>query len=197
MAAKTLDVDQAKALAYQTLTEDGLVDLFCGLGLLLLGIGWWFDAVAVTAGVPAILVPLWLVARRAISRPRLGSVTLREDTQKGIARGLAVIILMGAVVLAAFVYFSFGGYGEPGEVMRNLVPALPALLLALMANVAWIFLRTSRFLLYAAGLTFAAVVVTMTRSEPYVGFLIGAVLPIMCGTAALAIFLRDNPVIDA
>lgn len=197
MAAKTLDVNDAKALAYQTLSEDGLVDLFCALGLALVGIGWLYDLVALSAAGPAAMVALWVAARARISKPRMGSVTLREDTQKHVSFALLLIAVIGALVLGLFVYFTTVDTDQPNRTLQDFVAALPTAIIAVMAIMGWALLRANRFLLYALGLITAAAIVIATDAEPYVGFFIGAVLPAGVGALTLASFLRNNPVIDA
>ena len=52
---------------------DGALELLSGVGLLLIGIGWLVDQVALAAVVPAVLVPLYQPVRargRALRRPR-------------------------------------------------------------------------------------------------------------------------------
>lgn len=199
MAAESVDVNEAKALAFQTLSEDGLVDLFCAFGLLAVAAGWQFGLVALSAAGPAAMVAMWAAVRAQISKPRLGSVTLREDTQKRISRGLLILGVMGALVLGLFIYFYVvaADSSEPGRAVVTLVPALPTLIIAVMAVVGWALLRTNRFLLYAIGLLVAGAVVIATGAEPQLGFLLGAILPLIFGGLTLAAFLRNNPVIDA
>jgi hypothetical protein len=197
MAAKTLDVDQAKALAYQTLSEDGLVDLFCALGLILVGLGWLYGLVALSAAGPPAMVALWLAARARLSKPRMGSVALREDTQLRLSRGLLLLGVIGAMVFGLFVYFATVATDSPNRTLQDFVPALPTLIVAVMALIGWGLLRANRFLLYALGLLVAGAIVIALDAEPYVGFFIGAALPLVFGTLTLANFLRNNPVIDA
>jgi len=197
MAAKTVDVNEAKAIAYQTLSEDGLVDLFAAFGLVLTGIGWLYGVVALSAVAPAAMVALWVVARARISKPRMGSVTLREDTQKHISFALLLIAVIGALVLGLFVYFSTVDTDQPNRTLQDFVAALPTAILAVMAIMGWALLRSNRFLLYALGLIIAAAIVIAIDAEPYVGFFIGAAAPLVLGSLTLMTFLRNNPVIDA
>jgi hypothetical protein len=197
MAAKTVDVDQAKALAYQTLSEDGLVDLFAAFGLILVGVGWLYGVVALSAAGPPAMVALWVAARARISKPRMGSVALREDTQKHLSFALLLVSVIGALVLGLFVYFFTVETDSPSRALQDFVPALPTLILAVMAVMGWALLRSNRFLLYALGLLVAGAVVIAMDAEPYVGFFIGAALPLALGTATLMQFLRSNPVLDA
>lgn len=197
MAAKTLDVNEAKAIAYQTLSEDGLVDLFAAFGLILVGIGWLYDVVALSAAGPAAIIALWVVARKRISLPRMGSVTLREDTQKHVSFALLLIAVIGALVLGLFVYFTTVDTDQPNRTLQDFVAALPTAIIALMAIMGWALLRANRFLLYALGLLVAAAIVIAMDAEPHVGFFLGAILPLVLGTVTLISFLRNNPVIDA
>ncbi len=197
MAAKTLDVKEAKAIAYQTLSEDGLVDLFAAFGLILVGIGWLYDVVALSAAGPAAIIALWVVARKRISLPRMGSITLADDTQKKASFALLVVALIGALVLGLAVYFMVVEGDGPSRTLQDFVAALPTVIVAVMAIIGWALLRNNRFLLYALGLLIAAAIVIAMDAEPHVGFFLGAILPLLFGTVTLVSFLRNNPVIDA
>ena len=58
--------------------DDGLLDLLVGVGVLLIGIGWVCDQVALAAFTPALLVPLWRPLRARLVEPRLGAVEFAD-----------------------------------------------------------------------------------------------------------------------
>lgn len=127
----------------------------------------------------------------------MGSVTLREDTQKHISLALLFVAIIGALVLGLFVYFATVETDQPNRTLQDFVAALPTAIIAVMAIMGWALLRSNRFLLYALGLIVAAAFVIAMDAEPYVGFFIGAIAPLVIGAITLASFLRNNPVIDA
>jgi len=58
------------ARLYMVYQEDGLWDLYLGLILLVLGLAEWFEAPLIVI-IPAILYPILLAAKQAITAPRL------------------------------------------------------------------------------------------------------------------------------
>ena len=191
-----MDTLDAKALAYQTLSEDGLIDLFCALGLLIIGAGWWQDQVTLSTIAPPLLIPFWMVARKRISEPRLGHVELREDTQMKLSKNLLWAALLGSAAMGTFVYFAFTVDDAPSITVQELIPALPTLIISVMAFIGWLLLRANRYILYAMGLLAAGAEVFIQGFEPHVGFFLGAILPVVIGSYVFVNFLRNNPVID-
>jgi len=196
MKTAHLDTDDAKAIAYGTISEDGLVDLFCALAMLLVGVGWHYDIVAFSAVGPAAMVAMWGMVRRRVSRPRIGAVSLREDTQLCLSRGLKWTLVFGALLFGVLIYLFVVVDDEPNTRLATLVPALPAFIVAIMGAMGAVLLRAARFLVYAAAVLAAGVVIVVTDGEPEWAFFAGAVLPLLIGGVIFVNFLRQNPVID-
>ncbi len=193
-----MDTQTAKARAFQTLSEDGLVDLFSGIALVLIGIGWMFEPLFVLGiSAPAVLVPLWFAVRKKVTEPRIGHVELREDTQMKVSRQLLWAVLLGSFVLGIVAFFSFSETTPAAIAFNELVPAIPTLIIAVMAVISWLLLRNIRFLVYALGLIVAGASVFAYSFPPHHGFLIGAIAPLIMGTWVFVEFMRSNPVIDA
>jgi hypothetical protein len=96
--------------AYTSYHEDGLLDIFVGVYVLGLGLGIFLDAVwefGFGAIMPTILIatmlPIWIVAKRKITMPRIGFV--KFGPRGGTSRLMAILIglaVVGLGVSAAF-----------------------------------------------------------------------------------------------
>src|SRR5210317_1625377 len=84
---------------YRAYWNDGLLDVFAAVGVLLIGFAWTFDFVVGGAITPALLVPLWGPFRQRFIEARLGLVEFsdeRERTNRGRLR--LVFLLAGGTV---------------------------------------------------------------------------------------------------
>ncbi len=91
----TASLDQIEEQAYQTIWEDGLIDIFVGFALFLVGVLWISQDSAYGSFVAPILVPFWAVARRRISEPRMGVVNFSAARVKKHNKKLLFFFLFG------------------------------------------------------------------------------------------------------
>lgn len=84
------------AKLYMVYHEDGLWDLYLGLILLVLGLAEWFETPLIGI-IPAILYPILLAAKQAITAPRLRPEDL--PTAQGARRRTTVFIVIGLTLL--------------------------------------------------------------------------------------------------
>ena len=78
-----MKANQLEIALFRSYWDDGLLDLLCGFGLLLIGLGWALDQVALAAALPALLVPLWGPLRRSLVEPRAGFVEFSQRVLEG------------------------------------------------------------------------------------------------------------------
>lgn len=153
--------------------DDGLLDILAGVGVVGIGICWALDLVAIGAVIPAVVVPFWVPLRRALVEPRAGLVEFsdtRADHMRQLGRGS---IALGAALLLLFVGAALVSDSAPRAFLTRIVPALPGVLLALMAAlVAW-SLRLPRFLIYAGAFIVAGFGVALTDGRPEVAMFVG------------------------
>ena len=97
---------------YMSYHQDGLLDIFVGGYILLVGTGiflltmtdfnMWFIIPAI---FPAIMIPLWISAKKRITMPRIGYVKFGV---RGVNKMMAIFLGLTVVGLGAFMVFGFG-----------------------------------------------------------------------------------------
>jgi hypothetical protein len=97
--------------AYMSYHEDGLLDIFVGVYVLGFGLGIFMDAIwefGFGAIMPAILIatilPIWIVAKRKITMPRIGFV--KFGPSGGTTKLMAIFIGLAVVGLGVSVVFT-------------------------------------------------------------------------------------------
>lgn len=177
--------------------EDGLLDLFAALGVLVVGLSWTFDFPVGAALAPALLIPLWRPLRERLIEPRLGRVEFTDDREHRTRAMLRAGLYAGVGVLALGI-LAYLGRDRIGTLeAANLVAGLPAVLLAVMAVLASIMIASPRFVLYAGVLVLAGVAGALQGLEPG-RILLEAGAFILCVAVFLLIrFFRANPAEEA
>lgn len=189
--------NRLEAELFKTWWDDGVLDLFFGLGLLIIGIGWWFDQPALAAIAPALLW-IWVIPlRKAIVEPRAGYVEFSQTRETRVRRHLWLTLLLGlgtfALGIAVFVYIRPQGM-DAGQVkiLQKIIPALPAALLAVGAFIGAQFTGAQRFIVYAMLLLAAAGLTLVYDLGPAVPMLIGGTVITLSGIILLIRFLRAS-----
>lgn len=181
---------------YQTLWEDGLLDLFVGAGLVLTGVAWLADVAWLGAIVPAILIAFWPVTRKSISAPRAGSFTPTSRRRVWEQRRLLALALAGVVTLGlavvGFVYVT--GRGSPrANWLAVLVPGLPGILVAAGLAGVGVAFGFIRFLAYAGASVATAALAVLGLFGPGWAFVHGGVAVLLWGGVILVRFLTSHP----
>jgi hypothetical protein len=88
---------------YMVYYEDGLWDLYLGVILLLLGIAEWFETSWIGI-IPAIVYPVLLAAKQAITAPRLRPNEL--PPAQGARRRTMVFMVVGLALLVGLSTFA-------------------------------------------------------------------------------------------
>lgn len=97
---------------YMSYHQDGLLDIFIGIYVLLFGIGillrtmddfsMWFIIPAI---FPAIMIPIWISAKKRITMPRIGYVKFGV---RGVNKMMAMFLGLMVAGLGAFMVFGLG-----------------------------------------------------------------------------------------
>ena len=116
------EVEKRTYMAYH---QDGLLDIFVGVYVLLFGSGislmtvtefsTWF---VIPAIFPALMVPIWISAKKQITMPRIGYVKFGS---RGANKLMAVFIGLMVAGLGAFMVFSFSSSQAWASTLRNLI----------------------------------------------------------------------------
>jgi hypothetical protein len=186
-------LDQLELRTHRALWSDGLLDLFCGLAVLAIGVAWVVEQHVFGAIVPALLVPLWKPVRQRFTEPRLGSVELGEPRQqrnRGFIRMLVVAGVLSFVAgVGAFLLTARGM--DPA---LGLVKAFPGTLVGIAAIACAEALQLRRFFLYGF-LTIAAAVVTalVEPLNPGWAFVVGGATALLGAVLLMTHFTREHP----
>lgn len=103
---------------YMSYHQDGLLDIFVGIYALLFGIGiflrtttdfsTWFIIPAI---FPAIMIPIWISAKKRVTMPRIGYVNFGV---RGVNKMMAIFLGLMVAGLGAFMVFGFGAFRGEG-----------------------------------------------------------------------------------
>lgn len=178
---------------FRSYWDDGLLDILCGLAVLVTGLGW-------TGGLGPLAVvqaPLWIVLwpplRHRIVEPRAGfvrfSLSRRQRTSRRLwqTAGLGLVAL--ALTAAAIVVVPTRG---PEPMLRSLSAGLPAVLVAVPASLAALLTGARRFLAYALVLVAGAVVTVVVEAGPAPPLTAAGLVAVGAGAGLLARFLRAS-----
>ncbi len=187
---------RVEARLYGSYWDDGLLDLFCGIGLLAIGIGWWLDLVVMAAIAPPILIPLWAPLRRRIVEPRAGYVEFSQARQSQTRTGLKMtfILLVGTFLLGLglFLYLQRAESPEPLPGLAHYIAGLPAVLLAVGALIGGQITAARRFRTYALLLFLFGVTTIVMGWGPAMPMLVGGISVTLSGSVLVVHFLRAS-----
>jgi len=171
---------------YRSYWEDGLVDVFAGTMIILIGISWLIDLVPIGAAAPAILIPLWPPLRKRYIVPRAGLVEFSDERMSRMNTAVKGLIVLGAFtfclgIAAFFVDFETG---HPIAVLlQNSISAMPVLLLGLLMAIGGFFIGQIRGFVYAILFLLIGVVGALLAVHP--GWMILTAGCLVAGSGAL------------
>jgi len=187
---------------YMSYHQDGLIDIFVGVYILLFGSGILLKSVTdfttwfvIPAIFPAIMVPIWISAKKQITMPRIGYVKFRS----GGANKLTVIFI-GLLVsgLGVFMAFTFASTTQAwASALRDLMVSYSMIIIGIgAATISSLFAYTMGLKrLYAYGLLTLVLFLTghfITIPFEYLLLTIGLAI-IINGFVLLMQFIRKYP----
>ena len=181
---------------YRRSFGDGWIDVLTGLGLAGIGVCWLSGQMALTALVPAVLIPFWTIGRRRLIYPRLETPRFREAFRRAGEIRLAGWASLGAAVFLAELVILIAARRQGGELpslARDYAVALPMLLIAI-GLLSGLLIGARRFVGYAAtALLIGGTGVWLHIDEP--GLLIAAhgVAILLIGLSLLFRFFSAYP----
>jgi hypothetical protein len=194
-----MDLKTIERATYRGSFSDGLLDLFAGIALSFLGLLWLTDYAAFGGLAPALLIPVWPIARRRWVEPRMGYALPNEPRRRKLRMGMLTSITLGVIALLAGIgaYVSLGSDGFSVEgVFDRIGPGLPAFLLALMGGTAALAFDLPRFYAYSGVLVLAGLMGVSFDQEPARSLLVSGLIVSISGLTMLVRFLRNNPVLE-
>ena len=182
-----------EAELFKTYWDDGLLDLLFGIGLLMIGVGWWFHQTLVAAIGPALLWTFWIPLRKRLVEPRAGYVEFSQarETRSRTHMWMVLLLGTGSFLFATGVFFYVRSAGMDAR-LAQIIPALPAVLLAVGAFVGAQFTGAVRFMGYGTALIAGAGLTLVYDLGPAVPMLLGGVVVTASSIVLLTRFLRAS-----
>ena len=199
---KETNLKEVEKKTYMSYHQDGLIDILVGIYVLMFGsgillltftdFGTWF--VVSPAIFPAIMIPVWISAKKRITMPRIGYVKFRS---RGANRLMAVFLGLMVSGLGAFAVFTFASSQGWALTLRNLIISNGMIIIGIgAASISSLFAYTMGLKrLYAYGLLTLALFITghfITIPFGYFLLTIGLVIFIN-GFVLLMQFIRKYP----
>lgn len=190
------NMKRAERRVFRAYWSDGLLDMFVGLSVLTIGLGWWVDLFTPSLAAPVVACFFWRAAHERLVEPRMGSVVFSTRRRHDMLQGLIAIASLGLVVGGNLVTRIWMGKGHSGFA-EWFAPAIPATIVAAMALSTAAAFGLWRFVGY--GLLFSAVGLTVAaaKSEPWFALIAGGAGVIICGLLMLRTFFHRHPLPSA
>lgn len=180
--------------------DDGLLDLFIGTGIALIGFMWLLELVALGAVIPVLLAPFWKIARQKVVEPRAGVISFRTERNTENKSVFTKWALFGLVILITEIVLLVapGSKGiRSSELLASIIPALPAVLIALPLTLVAFFLKLGRFAFYGTLAVIFGMLATYDLGlEPGHTLLLTGLAIFLSGLMVLHRFLKDHPMDD-
>ena len=176
--------------------KDGLLDTFIGFYLLIAGGAVAASMTFLSGGWIAIMVPLWISARKSITMRRVPAHSLPKGTSGRAAAFISVMMGVFALGIAAALVFTNGLDRIPGlrgflsEYIHLSIGAGISVLLLILAGV----LSTGRLALYALAAAAIFLVAHAFAWPFWISMMALGSLMAGCGLIVLTSFIRNNPV---
>ena len=113
------NVREVERRTYMAYHQDGILDIFAGTYVLVFGLGllvnalWDFRFGIIVPGIMvALLIPIWIAAKRKITLPRIGFVKFGASNPNRLMAVMIGLGVLGTAVLFVFM-FATGGEGIP------------------------------------------------------------------------------------
>jgi hypothetical protein len=199
---KRPDLKEVEKRTYMFYHQDGLIDIFVGVYVLLFGLGIFYATVTdfstwfiLPAIFPALIVPVWISVKKRITIPRIGYVKFGH---RGVNK--LMIIFIGTLVagLGVFFVFTFTSRNQVWAMeLRNLIISNGMFVLGIgAASTSGLFAYTMGLKrLYIYGLLSLSLFVTgqyITIPLAYVLIIIASVI-IVTGAILLGRFIQKHP----
>jgi len=198
---KKISLREIEKKTYMSYHQDGLIDIFVGVYVLLFGIGillmtvtdfsTWF---VIPAIFPVLMVPIWISVKKRITMPRIGYVKFRSG---GANRLMAILLGLMVAGLGTFAVFTFASSQGWALTLRNLIVSNSMIIIGISAaTISGLFAYTMGLKrLYVYGLLTLALFFTghfITIPFEYLLLTIGLAI-IINGFVILMQFIRKYP----
>jgi hypothetical protein len=194
------DLEAMEREAYRSSYSDGIIDIFVGLSLVVIGAIWvWAEDYGGLAGIlPAIMAPTVIPLRKQIVEARGGYVRWTARRRRWERRNLwgAFGAGVATLLLGIVAYFMAEGSAPGRDLLADVAPGLLAFILAVVAIILAMMLESWRFFVYAAALIGGGLLAVADELNPGWPLLLAGIVVTIAGTVMLTRYLRANPVVD-
>jgi len=203
---KETNLKEVEKKTYMSYHQDGLIDILVGIYVLMFGSGillltftdfstWFVVIPAIACMYTAIMIPVWISAKKRITMPRIGYVKFRS---RGAYRLMAVFLGLMVFGLGTFMAFTFASSQGWALTLKNLVVLNGMIIIGVAAaTISSLFAYTMGLKrLYAYGLLTLVLFLTghfITIPFGYFLVTIGLVI-IITGFVLLMRFIRKYPI---
>ncbi len=191
-----IDLKELERKAYTSYYNDGLLEIFLGATIILMGIAIFFDVAYLFGIIPVLAMTSWAGAKRAFTVPRIGMVRFGPERRLRIKKEkLFFTIYFSITVIAGIVVFII--VNRSMDTARRIFGAYPLAPIGVIGALALIFLgywkQIRRFHLYAL------LVLAALFGAPHLGlepphYMTGlGIVILVFGVALLVRFLSTYP----
>ena len=105
-----INLKEIEKKVYLSYHQDGLLDLFLGIAIILFGIGMATDQSYIGGIMPAILFPMWAAIKKSITIPRIGNVNFGTDRKIRMKKEYTFFVIFFSITVIAglVMFFAFG-----------------------------------------------------------------------------------------
>jgi len=189
----THDATLTEAKLYSSYWDDGLLDLLCGLVLMIAGVGWVIGLGSLAMIQAPLWVVLWSPLRRSLVEPRAGFVEFskarRQRAELGLVQALGLGIAM--LTLVALVVFSVRS-GRLHFGYSDYVAGLPAALISVPAVLVALLTGARRFYVFALILLVGAAVTGAAGWSPAIPIIVTGTVVTVSGAILLVRFIHAS-----
>lgn len=193
------DLENLEKETYSSFHNDGILEMLLGLWMIIFGIGLAYDMAFIGGVLAATGYPLWLVARKLITEPRLGLVNFGKQRQDIIKQGLSALLVLMIVsfVFNLSLYYLAASSPESKAWLKNHMPAIAPLyiiIILMMVLCARLF-DVKKLYYYAAGSFFVLVLGAVFSLHDAVILSANGSFFAVIGVVTLFNFVKKYPVV--
>ncbi|HER44434.1 MAG TPA: hypothetical protein ENO08_08245 [Candidatus Eisenbacteria bacterium] len=191
-----IDLKELERRAYTSYYNDGLLEIFLGGTILLMGIAIFFDVAYLFGIIPVLAMTSWAGAKRAITAPRIGMVRFGPERRLRLGREKIFFTVFFSIAVIAGVAV-FAVFSRSIDTARRIFGPYPLAPLGVIGALALVFLgywkQIRRFYLYAL------LVLAVLFGAPHLGvepphYMAGlGTVMLVVGVAQLVRFLSAYP----
>lgn len=192
MSAKTNNFNISRYFLYH---KDGLLDIFIGLYLIIAGGAVAADMTFLSGAWIAMVVPLWISARKSITMRRVSPDQLPHESAASLTAFTGLMIGLFVAGIAVGGLFQYGVHAVPSvrAFLSTYIHLIFGAGLTLLLLVLSALLKTGRLALHALASVIVFATANLFGWPFFVSFMTLGSLIFATGIALVTRFIRQNP----